>query len=253
MLFISTQALRTISSTSDSSGSSDIPILPFFVNPAEPLFGSGLGDDRVYLYSTGDNYPITAQFPFRTISTLSATEVNQRDTPLMYSMFDTPALYSVKRTVSKMAREHEELYLSDNYSTACDDDCMDSPVFQYAVDPSTSNVVITTTPVEESLREIKKARRIPSLSKRTATVDVPSEFSVPGDLPKLHLGETGRSKLKSMISNMIKDDEELRAQVLAISKVKLASIGQLLQMAFVCGLWEDAVRIGEQFASSTRQ
>ena len=247
MLFVSTQALRTISSTSDSSGSSDSAMLPFFVNPVEPLFGSGLSDDRVYLYSTGDNFPITAQFPLRTISTLSAADVNHRDTPLMYSMFDTPALYSVKRTVSKMAREHEDFDLSDNYSTACDDDCLDSPVVQYAVDPISSNVVITTAPVDESQREIKKARRIPSLSKRTS-VRVPS-VSVPGDLPKLHLGETGRSKLKSMISNMIKEDEELRAQVLAISNVKLASIGQLLQMAYVCGLWEDAVRIGEQFAS----
>ena len=246
MLFVSTQALRTISSTSDSSGSSDIPILPLFVNPVEPLFGSGLGDDRLYLYNTGDIFPITAQFPLRTISTLSAADVNHRDTPLMYSMFDTPALYSVKRTVSKMAREHEDFDLSDNYSTACDDDSLDSPVVQYAVDPISSNVVITTAPVDESQREIKKARRIPTLSKRTSRV--PS-VSVPGDLPKLHLGETGRSKLKSMISNMIKEDEELRAQVLAISKVKLASIGQLLQMAYVCGLWEDAVRIGEQFAS----
>lgn len=244
MLFVSTQALRTISSTSDSSGSSDGQLLPFFVNPVEPLFGAGLSDDRFHnLYTAGDIFPITAQFPLRTISTLSAADVNQRDTPVMYSMFDTPALYSVKRTVSKMAREHDDFDLSDNYSTACDDDF--SPVVNYTVDSSSSNVVITT--VEESEREIKKVRRIPTLSKRTIQ-QVPS-VSVPGDLPKLHLGEMGRSKLKSMISNVIKDDEDLRTQVLAISKVKLASIGQLLQMAFVCGLWEETVRIAEQFAS----
>ena len=200
------------------------------------------------LYSTGDNFPITAQFPLRTISTLSAVDVSQPEVPLMYSMFDTPALYSVKRTVSKMAREHEEFDLSDNYSTACDDDWLDSPVVQYAMDPSTSNVVLTTATVE-SPREIKRARRQPSPSKRTTILQAVPSDTVPGDLPRLHLGETGRSKLKSMISNMIKDDEELRTQVLAISKVKLASIGQLLQMAYICGLWEEAVRISDQFAS----
>ena len=249
MLFISTQALRTISSTSDSSGSSDGPMLPLFVNPGEPLFGAGFSEDRMNLYSTGDNFPITAQFPLRTISTLSAADYIQQEVPLMYSMFDTPALYSVKRTVSKMAREHDDFDLSDNYSTACDDDWLDSPVVQYSVDPTTSNVVLTTATGEESQREIKRARRLPSPSKRTTILRVDPSVPVPGDLPKLHLGETGRCKLKSMISNMIKDDEELRTQVLAISKVKLASIGQLLQMSYVCGLWEEAVRISDQFAS----
>jgi hypothetical protein len=73
----------------------------------------------------------------------------------------------------------------------------------------------------------------------------------PRDLPRLHLGETGRMKLKSRISMLIKDDQELRSKVLAISKVKLASIGQLLQMAFICGIWDEAVRIGDQFLNSS--
>jgi len=202
-------------------------------------------------FTTGDNFVNDVQYPLRTISTLSAADTNQRDMPLMYSMFDTPALYSVKRTVSKMARENDDLdYLSDNYSTACDDDFMGSPMVQYTLDHSSSNVVITATAAESpKQREIKKARRSPSIpSKRTIIDNVPS-VTVPGDLPKLHLGESGRSKLKSLISNMIKEDEELRTHVLAISKVKLASIGQLLQMSYVCGLWEEAVRISEQFAA----
>ena len=250
MLFVSTQALRTISSTSDSSGSSEIPVLPLFVNPSVPLFGTDYNEDRMNLFPTGDSIGNTVQFPLRTISTLSAADANQREAPLMYSMFDTPALFSVKRTVSKMARENDDFDLSDNYSTACDDDFMDSPVFQYTLDPASSNVVITTSTESLTQGEMKKARRNLSSSKRTTinNSSVPSVL-VPGDLPKLHLGESGRAKLKSMISNLIKEDEELRTQVLAISKVKLASIGQLLQMAFICNLWEEAVRISEQFAS----
>ena len=69
------------------------------------------------------------------------------------------------------------------------------------------------------------------------------------DVPRLHLGEAGRSKLKSLISLATKDNSTLRDRVAVIGKVKLASIPQLLQMAHLCGLWDEAIAISQSFAS----
>jgi len=256
MLFVSTHALRTISSTSDSSGSSDIPFIPNFVTNGMPLFDVSSTDGGFEIFQSSDDFSMTHQFPLRTISTLSVNELPTRDAPVVYSMLDNNLLFPAKRTVSKMARDHyvDDLDMSDNYSTACDDDsAADSPIFvDYTIDTASSNVVITASESKRAKR-IHVVKRASVQQPRAAGVSgAPAPF-VPQDLPKLHLGETGRCKLKSMISNLIKDDEDLRAQVLSISKVKLASIGQLLQMAYVCGLWEEATRIGEQFAATTQK
>jgi hypothetical protein len=61
---------------------------------------------------------------------------------------------------------------------------------------------------DESESLVKRVR----ITSKRATNDVETS-RVPKDLPKLHLGETGRMRLKSMISSMIRDDEELRSQV----------------------------------------
>lgn len=65
------------------------------------------------------------------------------------------------------------------------------------------------------------------------------------DVPKLHLGENGRSKLKSLISGALKRNIELKRLVASVGKVKLASVSQLLEMAFLCGLGDEVIRISE--------
>jgi len=180
------------------------------------------------------------QFPLRTISTLSAVDITTRDDPVVYSMPEMPSHSTAKRTVSRMARDE-----SDNYSTTCGDDFVidiDSPV---VYETHQASVAITTEP-KESLA--KRARISCKRASSVAPAQLP--MGVPKDLPKLHLGETGRCKLKSMISNLIKDDEELRSQVLIISKIKLASISQLLQMAYVCNIWDEVVRIAQNSTAS---
>jgi hypothetical protein len=176
------------------------------------------------------------------VSAGSSTPFNA---PGVYSLVDTPPQFPRRRTISRMARDNytDDLYLSDNYSTTCDDDYVltDSPAGDHNVSTSSD---VSEVPA--------KRVRITSKSAIDEVVPIKSQSTLaPRDLPRLHLGETGRMKLKSRISMLIKDDQELRSKVLAISKVKLASIGQLLQMAFICGIWDEAVRIGDQFLNSS--
>lgn len=67
------------------------------------------------------------------------------------------------------------------------------------------------------------------------------------DVPRLQLGESGRAQLKSSISSVLKMKPELRKQCNSIQKVKNASIIQLLAMARICGIWDQAVKISENF------
>jgi hypothetical protein len=66
-------------------------------------------------------------------------------------------------------------------------------------------------------------------------------------VPRLQLGESGRAQLKSSISSVLKHKPELRKQCNSIEKVKNASIMQLLAMARICGIWDQAVKISESF------
>lgn len=59
-------------------------------------------------------------------------------------------------------------------------------------------------------------------------------------LPMLKLGDDGRAKLKSALSELAKQDTDIRARIDAIGKIRLASIQQLMRMAKVAGLWEYA-------------
>eukprot|EP00388_Colpodella_angusta_P017310 GDKJ01042834.1.p1 GENE.GDKJ01042834.1~~GDKJ01042834.1.p1 ORF type:complete len:1104 (+),score=339.73 GDKJ01042834.1:1-3312(+) len=67
---------------------------------------------------------------------------------------------------------------------------------------------------------------------------------------RLPLGEHGRCELKGLIGDAIKQSAETRAKVMAIAKLKCATISQLLHMAFVCDLWNEAVAISERFVES---
>jgi hypothetical protein len=78
-----------------------------------------------------------------------------------------------------------------------------------------------------------------------SAIYTPVDMSEP--IPKLQLGETGRSQLKSAISAVLKKKPELRKTCNSIQKVKNASISQLLTMARICGIWDQAVRISETF------
>ena len=76
----------------------------------------------------------------------------------------------------------------------------------------------------------------------------PDVYSVDGQqVPRLQLGESGRAQLKAAISTVLKRRPDLRKQCNAIQKVKNASIVQLLAMARICGIWDQAVRISESF------
>jgi hypothetical protein len=50
-----------------------------------------------------------------------------------------------------------------------------------------------------------------------------------------------------MLSAAIRNNEILRERISRIGKVKLASIPQQLQMAHVCGLWSEVMKIGQAF------
>eukprot|EP00916_Digyalum_oweni_P006078 GHVL01010468.1.p1 GENE.GHVL01010468.1~~GHVL01010468.1.p1 ORF type:complete len:667 (+),score=73.16 GHVL01010468.1:68-2068(+) len=64
---------------------------------------------------------------------------------------------------------------------------------------------------------------------------------------RIPLGEQGRAKLKSRISDVIRADPDLRVRISTIGKVKSASIPQLLKMAKMCGVWEFAVDISQNY------
>ena len=87
-----------------------------------------------------------------------------------------------------------------------------------------------------------------SLKMRRIERQGPDVYAVDGQqVPRLQLGESGRAQLKAAISGVLKRRPDLRKQCNAIQKVKNASIGQLLAMARICGIWEQAVKISESF------
>jgi len=238
MLFVTTRTLRTISNASDDILSTDIPIISNSVSQGSLLF------DPVPIQYSNTFHEFDSYFePIQ--SMFSAERLTQFYASGDHSTRASHSRVPYKRTASRLARDHDtgDLYFSDNYSTACDDD------YVVVDSPAGSNIVSTTSEVSES-----PVKRVKTTSKRAKdeVMLIKSQSSVaPRELPRLHLGESGRMKLKSRISMLIKDDPELRAKVLAISKVKLASIGQLLQMAYICGIWDEAVRIGDHFLNSS--
>jgi hypothetical protein len=93
---------------------------------------------------------------------------------------------------------------------------------------------------DEAAERSPKCRRVERAGQETYSVDGQ-------DVPRLQLGESGRAQLKSSISSVLKRRPELRKQCNSIQKVKNASIIQLLAMARICGIWDQAVKISESF------
>jgi hypothetical protein len=67
-----------------------------------------------------------------------------------------------------------------------------------------------------------------------------------GEIPILKLGDEGRAKLKSALSEQAKADNDIRLRIDAIGKIRLASVHQLMQMARVSGLWEYAQSLAQE-------
>ena len=65
-------------------------------------------------------------------------------------------------------------------------------------------------------------------------------------VPILKLGDDGRAKLKSALSEQVRVDPRLKIEVDAIGKIRLASMQQLLQMAKICGLWDYALMLAKE-------
>lgn len=85
---------------------------------------------------------------------------------------------------------------------------------------------------------------------RRIEVEGKESFSIDGVVvPRLQIGESGRVELKASLTSLLKNRPDLRKQTNRISKLKCASINQLLTMAMVCGIWEKAVKISHSYVS----
>ena len=95
---------------------------------------------------------------------------------------------------------------------------------------------------------VTKAPRIPSHSPGKRKRVSPTTFvnMSETEIPVLRLGDEGRSKLKSALSEQVRISPELKSHVDTIGKIRLASMHQLSQMAQVCGLWEYAQKLARE-------
>ena len=165
--------------------------------------------------------------------------------------------FGFSRTVSGMARANrqDDLTMDTDYD---DDSSTFSDLLASSMDDVAPMDDEDVSPIEVLSRDVSIAsttasEHSPSVPTRISLRrDVSSSSSSPASTEgrKLHLGEGGRAKLKSLISDAVKHNEELRERVAAITKVKLASIPQLLQMASICDLWPQVLLIA---ASNTRR
>lgn len=65
------------------------------------------------------------------------------------------------------------------------------------------------------------------------------------DMPVLKLGDEGRAKLKSALSEQARTDPLIKDRIETIGKIRLASVQQLMQMARVSGLWDYAQSLAQ--------
>lgn len=73
---------------------------------------------------------------------------------------------------------------------------------------------------------------------------VPVQFD--DDTPVLKLGDEGRAKLKSALSEQARTDPDIKARIESIGKIRLASVQQLMQMARISGLWDYAQSLAQE-------
>jgi hypothetical protein len=115
---------------------------------------------------------------------------------------------------------------------------------QYPLEPGMlSKVEPTWTGDTMYVRDHKVTRKLDTDGKEIYFIDDAA-------VPRLRIGEVGRIELKASLTNLFKVRPELRKETNRISRLKCASINQLLTMAYLCGLWEKAVHISEWYMSN---
>ncbi|CEL94381.1 unnamed protein product [Vitrella brassicaformis CCMP3155] len=93
-----------------------------------------------------------------------------------------------------------------------------------------------------------KHRSSPGFRPRVASI------SMGGDIQttKPRLGEARRAALKTMISEAIRHDPLLREKIVAVNKLKFATVDQLFLMAEMCGLGDRAQEMQDEFLSENK-
>jgi hypothetical protein len=191
-----------------------------FASATNGLVYYPLGD---LLYSPVDDFCMKS-LPVSRLGSLDGDSTPQ------FSVDDSDVVpFPVARSVSTAAREN---YTDD---LSLDDDIISETNFVLPKMP------LTRDPRGDDERTVKKLRIVKEM--RPATPVCFEHL----DIASLHLGEGGRQKLKSLLSATTKSDPELRERVSKIAKVKFASIPQLFQMAKVCGIWAEAVKIAHTY------
>ena len=131
----------------------------------------------------------------------------------------------------------------------------ESDVFSYRAEPpvsaedfnfkrlrSTDSFTTDTSPT--SIRRVPLSS--PAKIRRVTIRRYPPKISEDDTGPMLRLGDEGRSKLKSALSEEVRNSPEIKADVDAIGKIRLASMQQLLRMAQVAGLFDYATQLAKE-------
>lgn len=145
------------------------------------------------------------------------------------------------RTVSEMARQNDTDFLTMDDEVTVLHETADGESRTLSNASTCSDVLVGSRPPAKRIRVVRdKATVLMRLDKPTPTDSSPQTWT-----QRVHLGEVGRQRLKSLLSATVKYDTTVRERIAKIGKVKLASIPQLLQMAEVCGLWDEVVKISQ--------
>lgn len=102
---------------------------------------------------------------------------------------------------------------------------------------STESISTDISPMSTDSRKWQRAESLVE-SHRLPNVVKTNKVGPGESVPVLRLGDEGRAKLKSALSEQVRRDPEMKARVEAIGKIRLASIQQLMMMAKECNLWE---------------
>lgn len=235
MSLLSTNVLRTVTYTTDMYGYSSYQI------------SAGVDTEGSYDDSSKTTYYPLGQPAYVSVDDFwGGTALASRTVSLLMRQSDDKAPvddsvieYPVTRTVSDLARDNitEDLSLDDEESIL------------YA--PEQKRTYSQASTASEDERPVKKIRIFAKpVTQRTSNPEPKSVFSE--EPARVQLGEHGRQRLKSLLSSAVKYDAAKRDLVYAIGKVKLASIPQLLQMARVCGLWDEVMNIANTSFQSRR-
>jgi hypothetical protein len=170
---------------------------------------SGASMNSPFYDSTPRNDIGTSYFGFRPASPKTATSLNELEN------------FSFKRLRS----------LESIYSESADASPVSRPSAKYTrVEPS--QLVVARKPMPNPTFHEERKSFEPTMSI--------------GEIPILKLGDEGRAKLKSALSEQAKADNDIRLRIDAIGKIRLASVHQLMQMARVSGLWEYAQSLAQE-------